>query len=183
MRRVRECPEVGWVCGELATLTSCGFIAAGVEDAPLDLGGLNLFANFFPAQVWQPQASSGHLYAVGHSGKVYCLDASRGVLCSGSGSTGVAEKPTSSATRFVFTAAAGATQSDPQASYVATVSARDERGRAAVREHRGRYPVCGGYDRAPGQLPRSVDDFVQPAPSRLQPHRGLRSCVCPQLFV
>ena len=80
--------KVGWLCGDLDTLTSCGFVQAGTEEAPQDWGGKRLFTRFNPMPV--NSQNSTQLLAVGGSGKVYCFDAASNALCANSGTKSVA---------------------------------------------------------------------------------------------
>ncbi len=99
---------VGWICGELATMTSCGFTPAGEEAAPEDVGSNNIFPRFNPAQAWQPEQVGGLLYAVGGSGTIYCFDTATGALCPDNASA-VDARPRSPrpGLRFLYTGAAG----------------------------------------------------------------------------
>lgn len=117
---------VGWICGELTTMTSCGFTPAGEEDAPEDFGGKNIFPRFNPAQSWQPSASANLLYAVGGSGTIYCFDAPAGQLCPDNGVRSVPTALPTTTMRFVYTAVAGESQAAPKPRYVYTVSMPDD---------------------------------------------------------
>lgn len=118
---------VGWICGELATMKSCGFTATGTEEAPLDLGGKNIYTALNPAQAWQPAGSATLLYAVGASGTVYCFDVVVGAACPDNASMSLPTRIQSSNLRFVYTSVAGETLDAPSPRYVYAVSAIDGR--------------------------------------------------------
>ncbi len=118
--------QVGWVCGELATLTSCGFTLAGEEEAPQDLGGESIFTRFNPAQAWAPAGTTGLLYAVGGSGRIYCFDVAAGALCPNGAAASLPDQLSATTLRFVFTSVAGESLTSPTARYVYAVSMPDE---------------------------------------------------------
>lgn len=113
--------KVGWVCGDLDTFTSCGFLDAGTEEAPQDFGGVSLFTRFTPAP---PNATNfSSLYAVGGSGKIYCLDAASGALCGNSGTktmTNPLVMPDIG--HMILTSSAGIARGDSAAKYVFSTS-------------------------------------------------------------
>ncbi|MDQ1247546.1 MAG: hypothetical protein QG597_1916, partial [Actinomycetota bacterium] len=118
---------VGWICGELATMTSCGFTPTGTEEAPTDLGGKNIFTALNPAQAWEPANSATLLYAVGSSGTIYCFDVAAGDVCPDNADMSVPTRTKSTNLRFVYASVAGESLDSPAPRYVYVVSAVDDR--------------------------------------------------------
>ena len=112
--------SVGWLCGDLAAMVSCGFIEAGQEQPAQDLTVAAYFPSFNAAEPWHPTDAGALLYAAGRSGKVYCLDAATGTLCPDNARAALATGLDASITTFPFVTAAATSSSADHPSYIWT---------------------------------------------------------------
>ncbi|MFM2437444.1 MAG: hypothetical protein RLZ55_253, partial [Actinomycetota bacterium] len=114
--------SVGWLCGDIVAMVSCGFAEAGQEQPAQDLTSSAYFPSFNPAEPWHATADGALLYAAGRSGKVYCLDAATGTLCPNNGKATLPTGLEASITSFVFVTATAAASSAPTPGFIWTTA-------------------------------------------------------------
>ena len=86
---------------------SCGFTLAGEEDAP---AGSRWRVRLHPLQSRAGLGAcgtTGLLYAVGGSGRIYCFDVAAGALCPNDAAASLPDQLSATTLRFVFTSVAG----------------------------------------------------------------------------